>query len=124
MDLKYPPTSFTGVGLILWYRGVGLLLLYIEFELWIVNRSSRDFIKKYEGILELSIKQFLTQPSPTSLGQVMCDVWKMLMLLVTKLDIFCIELEGYAGLSQIQFCLKGKYKSKSVSERVVQVISR
>ena len=54
----------------------------------------------------------------------MCDVWKMLMLLVTKLDIFCIELEGYAGLSQIQFCLKGKYKPKSVSKRVAQVISR
>ena len=39
----------------------------------------------------------------------------MLMLLVAKLSIFRI---------QIQFRLKGNYKPKSVSKRVVQVVSR
>ena len=31
---------------------------------------------KYEDFFELSVKQFVIHPSPISLGQVWCDVWK------------------------------------------------
>ena len=34
-------------------------------------------LDKYEDILELSVKQFVMQSSPTSLGQIMCGVWKI-----------------------------------------------
>ena len=41
-------------------------------------------LEKYADVLELSVKQFVMQSSPSSLGQII----KMLMLLVTKLVIF------------------------------------
>ena len=43
-------------------------------------------LEKNEDFLELSVKQFLIQSSPISLGQIMCGVWKnqAIMLLVTK----------------------------------------
>ena len=31
---------------------------------------------KYEDFLELSLKQFVIQSNPISLGQIMCGVWK------------------------------------------------
>ena len=31
-------------------------------------------LEKYEGVLELSIKQYVMQLSPISLGQIMCDL--------------------------------------------------
>ena len=31
-------------------------------------------LEKYEDVLELSIKQYVMQLSPTSLGQIMCDL--------------------------------------------------
>ena len=40
-----------------------------------MSLSSRDALEKYEGVLELSIKQFVIQLSPTALGQIMCGVW-------------------------------------------------
>ena len=44
-------------------------------------------LEKYEHFLELSVKQFVIQSSPSFLGQIMCGVSKnqTLMLLVAKL---------------------------------------
>ena len=33
-------------------------------------------LEKYEDFLELSVKQFVIQLSPISLGYMMCGVWK------------------------------------------------
>ena len=33
-------------------------------------------LETYEDFLELSVKQFVIQSSPISLGQIMCGVWK------------------------------------------------
>ena len=33
-------------------------------------------LEKYEDFLELSVKQFVIQTNPISLGQTMCGVWK------------------------------------------------
>ena len=33
-------------------------------------------LENYEDFLELSVKQFVIQSSPISLGQIMCGVWK------------------------------------------------
>ena len=33
-------------------------------------------LENYEDFLELSVKQFVIQSSPVSLGQIMCIVWK------------------------------------------------
>ena len=43
-------------------------------------------LEKYEDFLELSVKQFVIQSNPTSLGQIMCSFWKnqILLLLVAK----------------------------------------
>ena len=30
----------------------------------------------YKGFFELSVKQFVIQSNPVSLGQIMCGVWK------------------------------------------------
>ena len=90
LDFKSPRTIFTGVGLILWYSGLGLkkhlnnstwlglILLYIELGFWIdwMNWLSRDAIRKVEDVLELSVKQFVIQSSPTSVGQIMYGVCK------------------------------------------------
>ena len=34
-------------------------------------------LKNYEDFLELSVKQFVIQSSPISLGQIMCGVWNI-----------------------------------------------
>ena len=34
-------------------------------------------LEKYEDLLELSVKQFVMQSSPSSLGQIMWGVWKI-----------------------------------------------
>ena len=57
----------TGLGLILLYIGVGL-------KKWI-NQEEMP-LEKYEDFLELSVKQFVIQSNPISLGQIMCGVWK------------------------------------------------
>ena len=33
-------------------------------------------LENYEDFPELSVKQFVIQSSPISLGQIMCGVWK------------------------------------------------
>ena len=33
-------------------------------------------LRKYEDFLELSIKQFIIQSSPISVGQIICVMWK------------------------------------------------
>ena len=33
-------------------------------------------LEKYEDFLELSVKQFVIQSNPISLGRIMCGVWK------------------------------------------------
>ena len=38
--------------------------------------SSRDALEKNEGVLEISVKQFVIESSPTSPGQIMRGVWK------------------------------------------------
>ena len=49
---------------------------------------------KYEDFLELSIKQFIIQSSPISLGKIMCCVKNQTMLLVVKsAGYFCNEQE-------------------------------
>ena len=66
----------TGLGLILLYIGVGL-------KKWI-NQEQMP-LEKYEDFLELSVKQFVIQSNPISLGQIMCGVWNQtLLLLVAK----------------------------------------
>ena len=56
--------------------GLGLILLSIELELkkWIDQEEMP--LEKYEDFLELSVKQFVIQSNPISLGQIMCGVWK------------------------------------------------
>ena len=56
--------------------GLGLILLQIGLELkkWI-NQEEMP-LEKYEDFLELSVKQFVMQSSPVSLGQIMFWVWK------------------------------------------------
>ena len=51
-------------------------------------------LEKYEHFLELSVKQFVIQSSPISLGQIMCGVSKnqTLMLLVAKLARYFLYL--------------------------------
>ena len=34
-------------------------------------------LESYEDFLELSVKQFVIQSSPTSLGEIIWDVWKI-----------------------------------------------
>ena len=89
LDLKSGLTTFTGVRLILWYSGLGLkkhldcltgLWFYYTLDLdcglikWI-NQADMS-LEEYEDFLESSIKQFVMQLNPASLGQIMCDVWK------------------------------------------------
>ena len=57
----------TGLEFILLYIGVGL-------KKWI-NQEQMP-LEKYEDFLELSVKQFVIQSNPISLGQIMCGVWK------------------------------------------------
>ena len=57
----------TGLGSILLYIGVGL-------KKWINQEEMA--LEKYEDFLELSVKQFVIQSNPISLGQIMCGVWK------------------------------------------------
>ena len=41
----------------------------------LVNQAKLS-LEKCEDVLELSVKQYVMQLSPTSLGQIMCDLWK------------------------------------------------
>ena len=106
LDLKSARTTLTGVRFILWNSGRGLKNTWTswldsDFILhwtWVVDWlneliKQELLLEKYEDVLELSIKQYVMQLSPTSLGQIMCDLWKTYMMLVTKLVIFCIELD-------------------------------
>ena len=66
--LRYISLNYvTGLGLTLLYIGVGL-------KKWI-NQEEMP-LEKYEDFLELSVKQFVIQSNPISLGQIMCGVWK------------------------------------------------
>ena len=83
LDLKSAGTTFTGVRLILWYSGLGMNLFWFYYTLdldcglikWI-NQGEMS-LEKYEDLLELSVKQFVMQSSPSSLGQIMWGVWKI-----------------------------------------------
>ena len=57
----------TGLGLLLLQIGVGLKKL--------INQEEMP-LEKYEGFLELSVKQFIIQSNPISLGQITCGIWK------------------------------------------------
>ena len=48
-----------------------------ELIKWINQDQGEMSLEKYEDFLELSVKQFVMQSSPSSLGQVMWGVWKM-----------------------------------------------
>ena len=41
----------------------------------LINQAELS-LEKYEDALEWSVKQYVMQLSPTSLGQIMCDLWK------------------------------------------------
>ena len=81
--LKSAWTSFTGVRLILWYSGLGMDFFWFYYTLYLdcglikwINQG-RMSLEKYEDLLELSVKQFVMQSSPSSLGQIMWGVWKI-----------------------------------------------
>ena len=82
LDLKSARTTFTGGRLILWYGGLGMDLFWFYYTLdldcglikWI-NQGEMS-LEKYEDLLELSVKQFVMQSSPSCLGQIMWGVWK------------------------------------------------
>ena len=89
LDLKSTRATFTGVRLILWYSGLGLkihldsltgLWLYYTLDLvcglikWI--NQAELLLEKYDDVLELSVQQYVMQLSPTSVGQIMSDLWK------------------------------------------------
>ena len=83
LDLKIAPTTFIGVRLILWYGGIGIDLFWFYYTLdldcglikWI--NQGKMSLEKYEDLLELSVKQFVMQSSPSSLGQIMWGMWKI-----------------------------------------------
>ena len=72
--------SYIGLGLTLksldYLTGLGLTLLQIGLGLKKLINQEEMPLEKYVDILELSLKQFVTQSSPISLGQIMCGVWK------------------------------------------------
>ena len=90
----------TGLGLIFWYIRLEKCYYYSYWTYFdmgcglikLINQAELS-LEKYEDALEWSVKQYVMQLSPTSLGQIMCDLWKMFMMLVTKLVIFCIKLD-------------------------------
>ena len=41
-------------------------------------------LDKYKDFLELSVKQFVIQSNPISLGQIMCGVWKSNITVVSS----------------------------------------
>ena len=57
----------TGLGLILLWIGLGLKKWFNQEEMPLAH---------HEDFLELSVKQFVIQSSPVSLGHIMCGVWK------------------------------------------------
>ena len=65
----------TGLGLILVYIGVGL-------KKWI-NQEEMP-LEKYEDFIELSVKQFVIQSNPISLGQILCGVRKSNITVVSN----------------------------------------
>ena len=56
--------------------GPGLILLYIGVGLKKRINQEEMSLEKYEESLESSVKQFVIQSNPISLGQTMCGVWK------------------------------------------------
>ena len=86
--MKSAPTSyFPGVRLILWQFGLGfkkkhldyltgLGLIWLDIGLGLIkcNNQAEVPLQKYEDFVELSVKQFVTQSSLISLGQIICGV--------------------------------------------------
>ena len=71
----------------------------MNFDLFHCNQAEM-LLQKYEKLLEVSLKQSVTQ---SSLRSSMCGMWKtkILMLFVAKLGIFRIQQELFKSKSNL-----------------------